>query len=134
MAVFETNGSGEQKMPGFDAVRDKVSGTVAAGIHSGQKTPMRRLSRRLARYGAGLSTGVLAASVAVMATAQQATKGSGPRFSAAPNASDAEGDSLIGDAILGIPVNTIFFIAVGVIALIWFTIGGGRKPKISPRN
>jgi len=33
--------------------------------------------------------------------------------------------------ILGVPVNTIFFVAAGVIAVLWFTLGGGRKPKVT---
>lgn len=34
------------------------------------------------------------------------------------------------DYILGIHVNTLFFIGAGVAAVLWFTIGGGRKAKL----
>ena len=33
--------------------------------------------------------------------------------------------------ILGVPANTIFFVTAGVLALLWFTLGGGRKPKVT---
>ena len=80
-----------------------------------------------------------------MAMAQQENiymKEAGAQFKAAPAAppteeeakAAAEAAALIGDTILGIPLNTIFFVAAAVIALFWFTIGGGRKPKVAPRS
>ena len=73
-----------------------------------------------------------------MAMAQMSTNGkSGSgRFQAAPKspeaeAVDAEAAAQAGDMILGIPANTIFYVAVGVIALFWFTMGGGRKAKVT---
>jgi hypothetical protein len=77
-----------------------------------------------------MSTTALGITVAAMAAAQ-----SGKSFKMAPKAPEAEveaaaaSDSL--DMILGVPVNTIFFVAAGMIAVFWFTLGGGRKPKVT---
>ena len=86
---------------------------------------------RLGRCAAGISTTALGITVAAMAAAQ-----TGGNFQAAPKsaeaeAAEAEAASTMPDAILGIPVNTMFFVAAAVIALFWFTIGGGRKPKVT---
>ena len=93
-----------------------------------------RLSGRLGRCIAGVSTFTLGISVAAMTMAQQnPSKG---RFQAAPKtpeaeAADAEAAAQAGDMIFGIPANTVFFVAVGVVALFWFTMGGGRKAKVT---
>jgi len=89
------------------------------------------MHRRLGRCAAGISTCALGVSVAAMAMAQ-----SGKTFKAAPMPAEAEAEaaaaeSAMPDVILGIPVNTIFFVAAGVIALFWFTFGGGRKAKVT---
>ncbi|MFQ5565987.1 MAG: hypothetical protein ACE5EU_06465 [Paracoccaceae bacterium] len=97
---------------------------------------VRRINRRLGRYVAGISTTALGISVAAMAAAQmqniyeEPTKG---RFQAVPKSSDADPEAAAAatDMILGIPVNTIFFVAAGGIAVFWFTFGGGRKAKVS---
>ena len=98
-----------------------------------------RLSGQLGRCAAGVSTFTLGISVAAIAMAQQQNifeKPSKARFQAAPKspeteAVDAEAAAQVGDMIFGIPVNTIFFVAVGVVALFWFTMGGGRKAKVT---
>ena len=91
-----------------------------------------RLSGQLGRCAAGVSTFTLGISVAAMAMAQS----SNGHFQAAPKspeteAVEAEAAAQVGDMIFGIPVNTIFFVAVGVVALFWFTMGGGRKAKVT---
>jgi ribose/xylose/arabinose/galactoside ABC-type transport system permease subunit len=103
-----------------------------------RKPRFQRLSGRLGRCAAGVSTFTLGISVAAMAMAQMSTNGkSGSgRFQAAPKspeaeAVDAEAAAQAGDMILGIPANTVFYVAVGVIALFWFTMGGGRKAKVT---
>ena len=91
-----------------------------------------RLSGRLGRCMAGVSTFTLGISVAAIAMAQQ--KPAKGRFQTAPKspeAVDAGAASQAGDMIFGIPSNTVFFVAVGVIALFWFTMGGGRKAKVT---
>ena len=102
----------------------------AAAASDPRKSGMGRIRRRLGRCAAGISTGALGITVAAMAVAQ-----SGGNFKTAPMPPEAEGEAAAAsdgiDMILGIPVNTIFFIAAGVIALFWFTLGGGRKPKVS---
>ena len=96
-----------------------------------QKSGIQRIHRRLGQWAAGISAGALGITVAAMAAAQ-----TGGKFKAAPKAPEAEGDtaaaaSEIPDVIFGIPVNTMFFVAAGVVAVFWFTLGGGRKPKVS---
>jgi len=94
---------------------------------------MQRMRGRLGQCAAGISTTALGITVAAMAAAQ-----SGGNFKAAPKSAEAAAaeaeaaaasDSI--DMIFGIPVNTLFFVAAGVIAVFWFTLGGGRKPKVS---
>ena len=96
-----------------------------------------RVSGQLGRCVAGVSTCTLGITVAAMAMAQQNTfeKPAKGRFQAAPKSPDAEVDAEAAaqatDMIFGIPANTIFYVAVGVIALFWFTMGGGRKAKVT---
>ena len=99
---------------------------------------MGQLRRRLGQGVAGISTFTLAITVAALAMAQQQNiyeKPTGSRFKAAPRAPDAEAEAASTglDVIMGVHVNTLFFVATGVIALFWFTIGGGRKPKVTRR-
>jgi hypothetical protein len=86
--------------------------------------------RRLAvRCAAGISTFVLGITVIAMSEAQAAKT-----FKTAPKSAEAEAEAAgvgVPDVILGVEANTLFFIAAGVVALFWFTLGGGRKPKIS---
>ena len=122
-----------------DTMQDlELAGAVVAG-NAPRKSSMQRMRGRLGRCAAGISTGALGITVAAMAVAQQQnifekpTKG---RFQAAPKsaeaeAAEAEAASVMPDAILGIPVNTLFFVAAGVIAVLWFTLGGGRKAKVN---
>jgi len=85
---------------------------------------------RLGQCAVGISTAALAISVAAMAAAQ-----SGKTFKTAPKAPESEAEiaaaSDSADMILGFPANTLFFIAAGVVAVFWFTLGGGRKPKVT---
>jgi hypothetical protein len=92
---------------------------------------MQRMRGQLGQCAAGISTTALGITVATMAAAQSRAK-----FQAAPKspeveAAEAEAAAAAPDFILGIQVNTIFFIAAGVIAVFWFTLGGGRKPKVT---
>jgi len=60
-------------------------------------------------------------------------QGSGNRhFTAVPGqkGADEESGQMVPDAIMGVHINTIFLVVVGVAALYWFTIGGGRRAKI----
>lgn len=93
-----------------------------------------RMRGWLGRCAAGISTCVLGIAVAATAAAQ-----SGGNFKMAPKsaeaeAADAAAASVMPDAILGVPVNTLFFVAAGVLAVLWFTLGGGRKPKFSRKG
>ena len=96
-----------------------------------RKSALGRLRGRLGRCAAGISTFTLGISVAVMAAAQQGSSGvpKKDQFELAPRAPEPEAEMI--EQIFGIPVNTLFFIAAGVIAVFWFTLGGGRKPKVT---
>jgi hypothetical protein len=100
---------------------------------------LQRISGRVGRCATGISTCALGITVAAMAAAQQQNIFEAPskgRFQAAPKSAEAEAAEAAAaagmpDVILGIPVNTMFFVAAGVVAVFWFTLGGGRKPKVS---
>jgi hypothetical protein len=82
-----------------------------------------------ARCAAGISAFALGISGAAMAVAAG-------NFKAAPKSPETEADAAAAaeaapDLIFGYEANTLFFIAVAVIAVFWFTLGGGRKPKVS---
>jgi hypothetical protein len=144
METWGMGSSGERKMSGTDTIFESVRRPVEAGAGR-QKSAIGRLRHRLGQYAAGISTAALTVSVAAMAMAQQQNiymKEAGAQFKAAPAPppteveadAAAEAAALVGDTIFGMPVNTIFFVTAGVIALFWFTIGGGRKPKVAPRS
>jgi len=105
-----------------------------------RETRLKLGSGLLGRCVAGVSTFTLGITVAAMAMAQQQNiymESEKARFQAAPKAPGAEsGDAAAGsvEMILGVPVNTIFFIAVAVIAVLWFTLGGGRKAKVTGQH
>ena len=87
------------------------------------------LGRLAIRCAAGVSTFTLGITVAAMAVAAS-------KFKEAPKSAEVEAQAAAAadsapTMILGIEANTIFFIAAGVAALFWFTLGGGRKPKVS---
>jgi len=89
----------------------------------------RRVPRFVRRCAEGMGTFLLATMVATQIAAQGFGAGAstrGGRFTSIPKPQD-EG----GDMILGIPANTIFFVAAGIIAVLWFTVGGGRKAKVT---
>jgi hypothetical protein len=100
---------------------------------------MQRIRGRLGQWAAGISTCALGISVAAMAAAQQQNiyeKPTKAQFQVAPKSAEAEAAEAAAaagmpDVILGIPVNTMFFVAAAVITVFWFTLGGGRKPKVS---
>ncbi len=109
---------------------------LAVAVNALHNSSGPRLLGRLGQCAAGISTCALGITVAAMAAAQ-----SGGNFKVAPKsaeaeaantaAADTEAASVMPDAILGIPVNTLFFVAAGVLAVLWFTLGGGRKAKVS---
>ena len=115
-----------------DTTQDSKLAGVAVGGSVPHTSSLRRMRARLGRCAAGMSTATLGVSVATMAAAQ-----SGGGFKTAPKSPEAEAAAEAAaasegiDMILGIPVNTLFFVAAGLIGLFWFTLGGGRKPKIS---
>ena len=79
--------------------------------------------------GVGISTFALGITVTAMAVAAG-------NFKAAPKSAEAETAAVAAaesepTLILGYDANTLFFIAVGAVALFWFTLGGGRKPKVT---
>ena len=89
------------------------------------------LGKSVHRRTAGILAGaaVLALTLPVAALAQNATRSSGNRhFTSAPVPKADEAAEA--DMILGIPANTIFFVAVVAIGIFWFTLGGGRKAKL----
>lgn len=86
------------------------------------------------RAARGLSTAaLLVLTLPAMALAQSQepvppqTSGN-PNFIPAPTLPTGKDSAL--DSILGVDVNVIFFVAVAVIGVLWFTIGGGRKAKV----
>ena len=107
---------------------------LAVAVNAQRNSSAQRTRGRLGRCAAGISACALGIAVAAMAAAQ-----SGGNFKAAPKSAEAEAaeaaaESVMPDAILGIPVNTLFFVAAGVFAVLWFTLGGGRKPKFSRKG
>lgn len=94
-------------------------------------------ARWLMRQCAGLATFAFCLVVTAMAMAQQhnpfdpkANKGGG-QFKAAPVSEDAEAASGGLDYIMGVHINTLFFVTAGLIGIYWFTMGGGRKARVS---
>ena len=96
-------------------------------------------ARWLVQQCAGLAAFAFCFVVTAMAMAQQnpfdpdATAGTG-RFKAAPKPPDPEDAEAAADGldyIMGVHINTLFFVVAGLIAVYWFTMGGGRKPKVS---
>jgi hypothetical protein len=84
-----------------------------------------RVGRQAVRVTAGVSTCLLGISVATLAVAGRTVK-------APPPTAESEAAANAGPTmILGYDANTLFFVAVGAVAIFWFTLGGGRKPKIS---
>ncbi len=124
-----------------DTTQDLELACEAVAGNAARKSRVQRIRGRLGRCAAGISTCALGITVAVMAAAQlqniyeESTK---PRFQEAPKsaeaeAADAAAAAAASEMILGVHVNTIFIVAAGVIAVLWFTLGGGRKPKVSRR-
>ena len=113
-----------------DTTQDLELAREAVAGNAPRKSSVRRLRRRLSELAARISACALGIAVASMVTAQNVYgQTGGGRFQAAPKAPEAE--AAASDMILGFPVNTLFFVAAGVIAVFWFTLGGGRKPKVT---
>lgn len=99
-----------------------------------------RLVQIPGRCAAGISAFSLGITVAAIAMAQQQNiymKPEKTQFQAAPKAPDPEAVEAAAqapDMILGIPANTIFFVAAGVVAVFWFGFSGGRKAKITSQQ
>ncbi len=121
---------------GSDTTHDlELAGAAVAG-NAARISRMQRMRGRLGQCAAGTSTCALGITVAVMAAAQQQNiyeESTKPLWQQAPEAeaADAAAAAAAPDMILGIPVDTMFFVAAGVMAVFWFTLGGGRKPKVS---
>lgn len=96
-----------------------------------------RVSRAASRCAAGIFVCLLIVSTAPIVHAAQNIyeKPAKARFQAAPIAPPTEAElaeaATAPTMILGVPANTIFFVTAGVLALLWFTLGGGRKPKVT---
>ena len=108
----------------------ELAGAAVAGPPPRQSSA-RWLRRRLGELSAGISTCALGIAVASTVVVQNVYGQTGGKFQAAPNAPEAGGDASSGfDEVLGVSVNTLFFIAAGVVAVFWFAFGGGRKVKV----
>jgi hypothetical protein len=84
---------------------------------------------RAARVLSSAAALALTLPVTGLAQSQDAPQASGnPNFIPAPLVL-GEGDGSL-SSIFGVDVNVIFFVAVAVVAVLWFTIGGGRKAKM----
>ena len=124
-----------------DTTQDLELACEAVAGNAARKSRMQRIRGRLGRCAAGISTCALSITVAVMAAAQQQNifeESTKPQFYEAPKSAEAEAADAAAaaaesDMILGVHVNTIFFVAAALIAVLWFTLGGGRKPKVSRR-
>ena len=97
------------------------------------------VARGVVRWGVKISDFAFCLAVIAVGTWPQLLFAqSGDRFKAAPQRADAGAEAGAADSgldmILGVHVNTIFFVAAAVIALFWFTLGGGRKPKVTSHN
>ena len=122
-----------------DTTQDSQMAAVVVAMSVPHNSRVQRIRRRLGRCAAGISTCTLGITVAAMAAAQQQNIFEEPakaQFQAAPKSAEAEAAeaaaaSSMPEMILGIPVNTLFFVAAGVIAVFWFSFGGGRKAKIN---
>ncbi len=90
--------------------------------------------KRLRRWAAGVPALMFGLTVAAAAVAQDfGDEAKFGQFKTAPKAPDSEDAAMAAqsaDMILGIPANTLFFVAAGAIAIFWFTVGGGRKAKL----
>ena len=97
--------------------------------------PAGRRRARIRRIASWVSGAFISLWVSA-AWAQGAGGASGGRFKPAP--SSAAGDAAGGGGdgmILGlVSANTLFFITAGLIALFWFTVGGGRRPQVGRRG
>ena len=98
-----------------------------------------QLAVGVARQCAGLCTFVFCFAVTALAMAGQnpfdpKANASSGRFKEAPKPPSEEEAEVAAEGlshIMGIHVNTIFFVTAAVIGIYWFTMGGGRKAKVS---
>ena len=114
----------------------------AVARNARRKSRMQRMRRRLDRCAAGVSTCALGITFAAMAAAQSAENfkvaptsaegESGETFQLAPLSPEAAAAAAAAPyMIFGVSSNIIIFVAAGVIAVLWFTLGGGRKSKVT---
>lgn len=96
-----------------------------AKLETGRNARWAWVFGKAGRCAAAVSNFALGVTVAAVAHAAG-------NFKAAPKppeaAAAAESEPTM---ILGYDANTLFFVAAGAIAVFWFTVGGGRKPKLN---
>lgn len=114
------------------------AGAAIVPAAEGGRGPRRlrsRVARYAARYAAAASTAWLVLAVAAQAKMENIfMKPEASQFKAAPKPPGAEEEEAAAasiDYILGVHVNTIFFVAAAVIGVLWFWRGGGRKAKVT---
>ena len=117
-------------MPKSDTRQDIELACGAVAGRPARTSNLQRLRCRLSGLAGRISTCALGIAMLSMVMAQNVYGQTGGRFKAVPKADDDAGL----DMIFGIPANTLFFAAVGVFALYWFTLGGGRKAKINKKK
>jgi hypothetical protein len=114
------------------------SARIAGALKVEDETRLKKLRSRFARYGAAASVAWF--SLCVTAAAQIGTNPfkakTGAAFKGAPPPPpDPEAQAKAAEEatnyVLGVHVNTIFFVAAAVIGVLWFTLGGGRKAKVT---
>jgi len=117
-----------------DAAREDSVAHIGCSPEIEGETGLNRLGARLARYAAAASVAWFM--LCVTASAQLLGKPAGPKFKAPPPPTtdpDAQAKAAEDSAsyILGFHINTIFFVVAGILGVLWFVFGGGRKPKIT---
>jgi hypothetical protein len=98
-----------------------------------RKAGLQWVSGGVGQYAAQCAVGISTFALGITVTAMAVAAGN---FKAAPKSAEAEAAAVAAadsepTLILGYDANTLFFIAVGAVALFWFTLGGGRKPKVT---
>jgi len=121
-------------MAEIDAAPGKGSGPTVPERIARQRSGWLRLRTQLARYTAAAAPWLfLWVTAAAQVGSNPFKKEGGARFKGAPPDPEAEAQAAeaAADYYFGIHVNTIFFVPAALVAIIWFTVGGGRKAKVS---